>query len=58
MKEKEILLTDLFFFRLPQSEMANEWEVGGDFMKYDSAHRTKQACWELFPSCFKDVDFY
>lgn len=43
---------------LPQSEMANEWEVGGDFMKYDSAHRTKQACWELFPSCFKDVDFY
>jgi hypothetical protein len=25
-------------------------------MKYDNAHRTKEACSELFPSCIKDVD--
>jgi hypothetical protein len=55
MKGKEIFLRDLLLFRLPQREM-NERDVGRDFMKYDNAHRTKEACSELFPSCIKDVD--
>jgi hypothetical protein len=55
-KKNKYSVTDLLSFRLPQSKITDDWDVSKGFMKYDSAHRTKKTCSELYPSCFKDLD--